>query len=377
MNATAQNLRAWAEIDFEALRSNVHFVRTRVGAGVRIMASVKADAYGHGLPQIAATLMQAGVDMFGVANLAEALTIRHVGEGWHVLLLGAALPGERSEIVAHGLCPSLSSIEEALAFNSEAGRQKVRLPVHAVVDTGMGRLGFWHEDAAAALVEISRMPHLEWRGLYTHFASADDDADFTALQWERFQGLITCLGQQGLRPPLLHASNSAGLLRESRYHLDMVRPGVMIYGSSPLPEYQDCLIAPLSLKSRITFLKEVGPGRTLSYGHTFTAPHKMRVATVSIGYGDGFPRHLSGRAQVLVGGMRCPLLGRVTMDQILVDVSAIPAATPGDEVVLIGTQGGERITADELAGLAGTISYEIFTGITKRVPRLYRGATAA
>ncbi len=377
MSANPENSRAWAEINLDALRHNVILVRRLVGPGVKILCSVKADAYGHGLPQIAGTLMQSGVDLFGVANVAEALTIRATGKGWNILLLGASLPGEIKTAVTQRFCPSLSSLEEAREFHEEAARQNIILPVHVVVDTGMRRLGFWHETAVEQIAPLAGLKNLELRGLYTHYASADEDAGFTRLQKKHFDRVCKLLAARGIRFPLIHAANSAGILRGKPHHYHLVRPGIMIYGASPLPRFQNELRPALSLKARITFVKNVDKGQSISYGRTFTAPRKLRVATVAIGYGDGYPRQASNRAFVLAGGRRCKLLGRVTMDQIMIDVSKLPAARPGGEVVLIGRQGNQEITAGELAKWSDTISYDIFTGITKRVPRFYLGATAS
>ncbi|MDK3157997.1 alanine racemase [Kamptonema cortianum] len=377
MGTNLHTLRAWAEVDLDALRHNVQFVRRTVGPQVKILCSVKADAYGHGLPQIAGILMQAGVDFFGVANAAEALTIRARGRGWNILLLSAALPSEVGMIVTNRFSPSLSSLEEARAFDDEAARQGITLPVHVVIDTGMRRLGFWHASAPEQIARLGQFRHLELRGIYTHYASADCDAAFTARQHRDFLAALDALKARGVSFPLIHAANSAGLLRGPSHHFQLVRPGIMIYGDSPLARFQSELRPALSLKARVTFVKDVGKGQSISYGATCTASRKLRVATVAIGYGDGYPRAASNRAFVLAGGQRCKLLGRVTMDQIMIDVSRLPQIAPGDEVVLIGEQGGKRILPSELARWSDTISYEIFTGITKRVPRIYRGTTAA
>ncbi|MDZ4743583.1 MAG: alanine racemase [Verrucomicrobiota bacterium] len=377
MSTNLENLRAWAEIDLDALRHNVMYARRLVGPEVKILCSVKADAYGHGLPQIAGILMQSGVDLFGVANIPEALTIRTIGKGWSVLLLSAVLPTEIKSAVTNRFSPSLSSFDEARSFNDEALRQGITLPVHVVVDTGMRRLGFWHETASEDIPQLTEFKNLELRGLYTHFASADIDPAFTRIQRQRFLKVRKTLLSQGLDFPLVHCANSAGLLRGSDNHFNLVRPGLMIYGASPMSRFRKELRPALCLKARITFIKDVAKGQSISYGRMFTAKSKMRVATVAIGYGDGYPRQASDRACVLVGGVLCRQLGRVTMDQIMVDVSKLPAVKTGDEVTLIGKQGNLEITADHLAKWSDTISYEIFTGITKRVPRIYRGTTAS
>lgn len=372
MNPT-HRYRCWAEIDLSALCSNLAWIRGRIGPRVKLCAVVKADAYGHGLPQIAAALMQSGTDLFGVANLSEALALRSVGDGWPILLLGASLPEEVEPIVSHRLTPTLSSLAEARAFDREADRQKKILPVHVKVDTGMGRLGFWHEDAVEPIVRVARLRHLKIEGIWSHFASAGVEEEFSRQQLTAFERVRAELARRGIRIPLRHTANSAALLFLQEATLDLVRPGFLIYGIVPRKAATTAasLRPAMSLKSRVVFLKTIPRGRSLSYGGMFVAPRAMRVATVAAGYGDGYHRALSGRAQVLVGGKRCAVLGRITMDQILVDVTHVPQVKIGDEVVLFGRQGREEITAQEVAGWARTIALEILCSPTKRVPRIY------
>ena len=382
MNPT-ELYRTWVEVSFDALRGNLAWIRQRVGQRVKIMAVVKADAYGHGLPQIAGALMQGGVDIFGVANLHEALGVRAVGAGWPILLLSASLPVEVEATVRNNIMPTLSSLDEARWFQREAARRKKMLPVHVKVDTGMGRLGFWHEDAAAPIRRVAAMKNLRLQGIYTHFPSAEDDVEFSMAQVGRFRALVRRLG---LRVPLRHADNSAALLNvrgNSRLLgslFNVVRPGLLMYGIVPpgLPRTPQ-LQPTMSFKSRVSFLKRVTAGRSISYGRTYTADRPMRVAVVAAGYGDGYSRDLSNRAEVLICGRRCRVLGRVTMDQTIVDVSApaLSGLRVGEEVVLLGRQGGDEITVTELAARAGTIPWEALTAITKRVPRVYIGATSA
>jgi alanine racemase len=353
--------RCWVEVDLDALRHNVSAIRQRIGKS-KLMAVVKADAYGHGLAQVAGTLMQCGVDAFAVANLTEALVLRQVGgPGWPILLFGSALPFEIEKIVEQNITPTISTLDEARAF-SALGRP---VSVHIEIDTGMGRVGFWHKDAGQAIEEIAALPYLNIDALYTHFPSADENLDETRRELELF------LKVPG--PGLRHAANSAAVLNLPESHLDMVRPGLALYGIAP------GLHAVLSFKARVAFVKTVDAGRTISYGQTFVAPRPMKVATIAAGYADGFVRHLSNAAQVLIGARRCPVVGRVTMDQIMVDVTGVENVTCGDEVVFIGRQEAGEITASEVAGWSGTIAWEVLCGITKtaRVPRLYRGANAA
>ena len=375
--------RCWAEVDLDALRENLAWIRDRVGPAVKVLTVVKADAYGHGLKQIAALLMQSGTDIFGVANLDEARAIRSVGEGWPILMLGACLPGEVADAVRDDVMPTISTFEEAESFSRVGMRQRRLVRVHLAVDTGMGRLGVASDRAAELAEQIRSLPGVQLEGLFTHFAAAEDDAVFTRTQAERFHAAVAAISAHGSQVPLIHACNSGALLHERDVLFNVVRPGLLVYGvvppgtrRSPLALAQRLRPA-LAWKTCVSLVKTVPPGVTLSYGRTFTTPKTLRVATLTAGYGDGYSRAGSNRAQVLVGGRRCPVLGRVTMDQTLVDVSGVPEARAGDEAVLIGRQGIEAITASELAGWFGTIPWEVFTGISHRVPRIYRGGTAS
>lgn len=367
------------------------------------MAVVKADAYGHGLAQVASVLMQCGVDAFAVANLTEALLLRQIGgSGWPILLFGASLPFEVGKIVEQNITPTISTLEEARLFEDEAARQNKNLPVQAEVDTGMGRVGFWHEEAVAQIREVAAFPHLKIEALYTHFPSADEDLKETKRELDAFLCVVGQLRQAGVVIPLLHTANSAALLNLSEAMLDMVRPGLLLYGIRPAENGRDGPLgrpqsandgAPsrralprndefrpvLSFKARVAFVKNAGAGRAISYGQTFVAQRPMKIATVAAGYGDGFRRNLSNAAEVLIRGQRCRVVGRVTMDQIMVDVTALAEVNSGDEVVFIGRQSGAEIRASEVAAWAGTIAWEILCGITKtaRVPRVYHGVSAA
>jgi alanine racemase len=375
--------RCWAEVDLSALRGNLAWIRHRIGKEVKIITVVKADAYGHGLKQIAALLMQSGTDIFGVANLTEAQAIRSVGKGWPVLMLGACLPDEVDAAVRDEVMPTISSLSEARAFNIAAAKVRKRVSVHIKVDTGMGRLGVSTDEAQSLIKRIAALKHLSLDGLYTHYSSAEDDRDFSAAQRERFECVVAELRRTDRLPPCIHANNSAALLHEPGSIYNVIRPGLLVYGILPpgMRRVSSALrkhIRPaLVLKCRVSLVKEIPKGTPLSYGCAFVAPKRLRVATLTAGYGDGYPRAASNRAQVLIAGKRCRVLGRVTMDQTLVDVSALAGIKPGDEVVLIGKQGREEITASELAGWCGTVPWEIFTNITYRVPRIYRGGHAS
>jgi alanine racemase len=367
--------RCWVEVDLGALRHNVAMIRRLTGSTTKLMAVVKADAYGHGLPQIGGELMRVGVDAFAVATLGEALTLRQVGgPGWPILLFGSALPFEVAKMVEQNITPTISTVDEARLFAEEAQRAGQPFGVQVEVDTGMGRVGFWHEEAVSAVREIAGMPPLRVEGLYTHFPSADENLAETRRELEAFLAVA-----RQLNVPLLHAANSAGLLNLPEAHLNMVRPGLLLYGIVPTGCAAPDVRPILTFKARVAFVKNIAAGRAISYGQTFVAPRTMRIATVTAGYSDGFSRTLSNNAEVLIGGSRCRVVGRVTMDQIMVDVTHLADVRTGDEVVFIGKQHDAEITASEVAGWEHTIAWEVLCGITKtaRVPRVYLGAAAA
>ena len=377
------SLRCWAEVDLDALRGNLACIRHRVGPQVKIMTVVKADAYGHGLKQIAALLMQSGTDVFGVANLTEARAVHSVGRGWPVLMLGACLPDEVELVVAEGVTPTISSLAEAKWFSRAATRLNRPTGVHIKVDTGMGRLGIAPEEARELVVRVNRLPGLKLEGICTHYSSVEDDAQLSRAQRKRFEKVLSELATEGIRVPLIHANNSGALLHEPRTQFDMVRPGLLVYGVVPsgrrrVDETLARRLRPaLSFKCRVSLVKEICRGTSLSYGRTFVARGTMRVATLTAGYGDGYPRTASIRSEVLIDGRRCPVLGRVTMDQMMVDVSRVRNVRAGDEAVLIGRHGREEITAGEVATWCGTVPWEVLTAISYRVPRIYRGSQAA
>lgn len=347
------------------------------------MTVVKADAYGHGLKQIAALLMQSGTDIFGVANLAEARSVHAVGRGWPVLMLGACLPEEVESAVQDGVMPTFSSIEEAKQFSRAGARFNKLISAHIKVDTGMGRLGVSHDCAVDLIRRVARLPGVRVAGVFTHYASVEDDAVFSRRQRERFSKILNELKSRGIGVPLIHANNSGAVLHEPDSMFSLIRPGLLVYGVLPAGKrrftstLQRHLRPALAFKCRVGLVKEIERGTSLSYGRTFVAPRKMRVATITAGYGDGYMRAGSNRAQVLIRGRRCRLVGRITMDQTLVDVSGARNVKVGDEVVLIGQQGRDEIRVSELAEWCGTIPWEVLTAISHRVPRVYRGGHAA
>ena len=354
------DVRTWAEIDLSAIRHNLSVVREKIGVRPGIVAVVKANAYGHGLAKVAEAI--AGlVELFGVANVEEAHEL--TGLNRDILLLSPSAPGERREVVARRCIATVSSAAEAADF--AGGR------VNFKVDTGMGRIGCWEENALEELGAMLQMRNVEVHSISTHLPVPDEDASYTIAQLNRFAELARKF--RALAPAAkIHALNSAGILGFPSHAQDLVRPGLMLYGSAYPAKFQHLLRPALRWKARVLLVRDVGPNRGVSYGRTFVTAHPMRIASLAVGYADGFPRQVSGRdAHVLIGGIRCPVLGRVTMDQILADVTRVPEVAAGDEAVLIGQQGGEEILARELAEKAGTISWDVFTGIGSRVRKLH------
>jgi alanine racemase len=354
------DVRTWAEIDLSAIRHNLSVVREKIGVRPGIVAVVKANAYGHGLAKVAEAI--AGlVELFGVANVEEAHEL--TGLNRDILLLSPSAPGERREVVARRCIATVSSAAEAADF--AGGR------VNFKVDTGMGRIGCWEENALEELGAMLQMRNVEVHSISTHLPVPDEDASYTLAQLNRFAELARKF--RALAPAAkIHALNSAGILGFPSHAQDLVRPGLMLYGSAYPAKFQHLLRPALTWKARVLLVRDVGPNRGVSYGRTFVTAHPMRIASLAVGYADGFPRQVSGRdAHVLIGGIRCPVLGRVTMDQILADVTRVPEVAAGDEAVLIGQQGGEEILARELAEKAGTISWDVFTGIGSRVRKFH------
>jgi alanine racemase len=361
--------RCWTEIDRSALRHNAKIVRERVGSA-EILAVVKANAYGHGLMGVAETL--AGeAQLFGVANLEEALALRE-SFSHPIILLGPTLPGERSTIAERGFIPTISALEEAQDFNRVALRSPV--PINLKIDTGMGRMGVPEDQALDVLRKISTLANITIHSVSTHLPVAGEDADYTRDQLLRFGEIMK---QFRAALPInykAHVLQSAGVLAfaELAGSFDMVRAGIVLYGISPLPGFQKLLKPAMTWKTRISLVRDIPKGSSISYGRTFITPREMRVATLSAGYADGYPWHLSNRdAAVLVRGQRCAILGRVTMDLMMIDVSKLDHAQVGDEVVLMGRDGNEEISCAELAKTAGTIPWEITTRIGARVRRVY------
>lgn len=361
----------WAEVDLQALKRNYDRIKTFTQS--EIMPIVKADAYGHGALPMVQVLYEKGARRFGVATLDEALEIKSSFPDVSVMMIGAMPPEAPSIIVREGIIPGVYGMDQAVALSEAAVHQGKTATIHLKVDTGMGRIGFRKEEFDQIL-RIAELPNLFIEGIYTHFASSDSsDLTFAREQLKRFEEIYTKLQEKGINIPLRHASNSAGILQLPEAHFELVRAGIILYGLPPSKHVgKEYGFEPvLSWKTRVTHVKTIAAGETVSYGRTFRAAYATRVATVSAGYADGLRRSLSNQGEALVRGKRATMIGRVCMDQTMLDVTRIPQVEVGDVVTLIGPDGYERIDATEMASWLETINYEIVCGISKRVRRIY------
>lgn len=366
-----------AQIDLGAIAENVRAMAASVAAGIELLAVVKANAYGHGDIEVARTCLDAGATRLGVVLVEEGVRLRDAGIAAPILLLVEPTPDAAKEIVAQQLTASVSTMTAASALSDAAVAANATVPVHACVDTGMHREGAAFDQALRFVTEIAALPGVELEGLWSHFAMGELDAHpFTASQIQRFADLCASIERRGIEIPVRHLSSSGGIVLYPDAHFDMVRMGIMVYGLYPHPALAPriALRPAMRLVSSVGAVRRVPAGEGVSYGHTYTPGGDCTIATVLIGYADGYPRMLSNRASVLIGGRRRRVAGRVTMDQIMADCGNDDVGV-GDEVVLIGRQGAEQVTADELAEHAGTINYEIVTTIGPRVPRSYGGAS--
>lgn len=371
--------RTWAEIHLDRLRHNFRTIQASLSPGCRAMAVVKADAYGHGAVACAKALKEAGASWFGVSNLEEAVQLRRAGLTEPILILSFTPPEEAARLAEFHVTQTVLSLDYARELSQAASAAGVRVRVHLKVDTGMSRVGFLYhgehpEAVAAQMAAACRLPALEAEGIFTHFASADeeDDGGFTRLQFDRFMDAVGRLEAMGIRFALRHCCNSAATLRYPEMHLDMVRPGIILYGLAPDGWMRDALpLQPvMELKTTVSMVKELEAGAPVSYGRIYTAPQPRTLATVPIGYADGYPRSLSNRADMLLAGRRVRVVGRVCMDQCMLDVTGL-GAREGQVVTVFGRDGEAVLPVEETAGLMGTISYEVVCQISKRVPRLF------
>jgi alanine racemase len=374
----------FAEIHLDAFRRNLGLVRTALGGKAKILAVVKADAYGHGAVPCARAALESGADQLGVGIIEEGIELRQHGITAPVLVLDSIFPNEIRDLIAHNLSVVVTTPSLATALSQEAAKTDGKIVgLHIKIDTGMGRLGVLPDDFLPLLEHIRKCKNLVIEGVSTHFSSADDpDPDYTLKQLSRFNAILEAAKKAGASLPPAHCANSSALIKFPQTWLDLVRPGLILYGALPSPALQPyaqrlfgnnnpLLLPVMHWKTRILQINRLPKGAFLSYGNTYRMTRDGRIATLPIGYADGLSRRLSGKMQVLVHGRRSPQRGTICMDMCLVDVSHIPAAEVGDEVVIFGAQGGQTLTVEEVAAWGETIPYEILCGVSKRVPRLH------
>jgi alanine racemase len=364
----------WVEVDLDRFRRNLGAIRSAIGEGRRILLVVKADAYGHGAVEIAHHAVRAGVNMLGVATLHEGIELRSSGLSAPIVILSPTLLGEVDEILEHRLTPSVMSIEFAERLSARCVAHQVLARFHVEIDTGMGRTGVADTEAIEFIGRVANLPNLQLEGVFTHFPDADSgDSTGTEEQVRKFEAILRALALRNIEVPVRHAANSAGLLSVPGSYLDMVRPGILAYGFYPTPQVPRSVQVEgiMSFKTRVVQLRDVPPGRNVSYGRTYTTSRWTRIGVLPVGYGHGYPWQLSNRGQVLIRGQRAPIIGRVTMDLTMVDATDVDAVALGDEVVLWGEQGGARIGLDEVAGWAQTIPYDLLCSMGKRVVRVF------
>jgi len=371
----------WAEVNLKNLDYNFLQIKKIVPPEVKVMVTVKADAYGHGLIPVSKRLMDCGVDCLGVASIDEGIKLRKENINLPILVLGLILESDIEPFFKYDLAATVCSEGLASVLNKKASASRKTINVHIKIDTGMGRIGIMHQDAFAVIKKIRAMKFLNIEGVFTHFAFADIDKNFTQHQIEIFSCLIKKLFNAGMQIPLVHAANSCGVLNYKKSYFNMVRPGLIVYGLCPEKPFAakagsssvsgNIKLKPLlSLKTKVVFVKRVPAGYGISYGHIYKTKKNTTIVTLPIGYGDGYPRNLSNLGPVLIKGKKFKVSGRVCMDQIMVDVGDTPVEI-GDEAVLIGSQGKNKNTTEELAALSGTIPYEIVCGLGSRIPRIY------
>jgi alanine racemase len=362
-----------AEIDLGALEFNYRQIQKKVPKGVKLLAVVKADAYGHGAIPLSLKLEKLGVEYLGVAISEEGVELRKGGVKVPILILGGIYDGDVDRIFRFHLTPVVFRENSLQFLSKEAERRRKKVKVHLKVDTGMGRLGVPLDLWSTFLKEVRWYPGIEIEGILSHFSMMDEEEAFTQQQWRQFQGAVAMAKDSGISYKYLHIASSATLTAFPSYSGNLVRPGIMLYGAYPSPTFEGLIrLKPvMTLKTRIHYLKWVPPGTRISYGGTFMTERKSHIATLPIGYADGYSRYLSNQGEVLIRGKRAPVVGKVCMDFIMVDVTDIPKVSIGDEVILMGRQEKEQITVEEIAEKIGSISYEVLCLVGKRVPRIY------
>ncbi|MCD8223548.1 MAG: alanine racemase [Clostridiales bacterium] len=367
--------RVYASIDLDAVVFNMESMQRALALDAKMIGVVKTDGYGHGAVPVAQTI-DPFVSGYAVATIDEALILRRHGIARPILILGVTANDRYAELIDYDIRPAIFTMEQALPLSRMAVEKGTRARIHLALDTGMSRIGMDADAAGADLAaQIAALPGIEVEGMFTHFARADEtDKTATQAQFQAYTDFVSLLDARGVTIPVKHCSNSAAIIDLPDMHMDRVRAGISIYGLYPSDEVDKSRVPlrpVMGLKSFVTYVRDLPPGREISYGGTFCTERPTRVATVPVGYGDGYPRGLSGKGRVLIHGQSAPILGRVCMDQFMIDVTDIPDTQTGSEVTLLGRDGDEEITAEELASLSGRFHYELLCDIGKRVPRVY------
>lgn len=363
----------WAEINLDAISHNLRQIKSLVEPkGAKVLAVVKDNAYGHGALEVARIAESENVSMFGVATVEEAVYLRQAGIKKPILIFCCILPEQAEDVVNYDITQTVCDLNICHALSESAKKLDKKAKIHVKVDTGMGRIGVACDKAVDLIKQIIQLPNIIVDGIYTHFSVADVDENYTKLQIKRFDTVLSCLKQENIHVPLRHSASSSAILKHPSSYYDMVRPGIALYGYLPCEGNNIQLKPALSFRTRIVYIKKMPVGSSISYGRTYITDRSSLVATIAVGYGHGYNRKLSNKAEVLIRGKRAKIIGTICMDQCLCDVTHIPEASIGDEVVLIGKQGDQEITADELANKVGTISYEILCGINANVKRVYQ-----
>ncbi|HHW02429.1 MAG TPA: alanine racemase [Thermoanaerobacterales bacterium] len=366
-----------AEINLDHLEHNLREIRRATAPGAKICAVVKADGYGHGALEVARTALDCGASYLAVAFLDEALQLREEGIKAPILILGFTPEGQFDKIIEHDITQTVYDVSSAQKLSLEARKQGKKAKVHIKLDTGMSRIGFQAEPSCIdEIKKIFFLENIEVEGMFTHFSKADErDKTFTLEQFKKYMAVAEALEREGLKIPLKHVANSAAIMELPDMHLDMVRPGIILYGLYPSDEVDRSKIdlkPVMSLKTRVSHVKTLGPGRAISYGGTFITKRQSIIATLPVGYADGYSRLLSSRASVVIRGQRAPVVGRICMDQCMVDVTDIKGTVePGENVLLFGGAGEGAVSTDEIAKHIGTINYEVVCAVSRRVPRVY------
>ena len=368
--------RVLAIVDLDAIASNIKNIRAKVDKNSGIIGIIKADAYGHGSVETAKVLLDNGADWLAVAVVDEGLNLRKNGITAPILLLGYTPELRLNDVINNGFIQTVYSYDTAKKLSDAASALGKKAVIHIKIDTGMGRIGYRvNEESADEIVKISKLPNIDVNGMFTHFSTADEaDKSYTVEQYNKFVKMNDMLEERGLHIPVKHAANSAAIMDFDNMMFNMVRPGIILYGAYPSDEVkkENLSLSPaMSIKTHVSYVKDVNEGDSISYGRKYTAPSKRRIATIPVGYADGFIRAYSNGGKVLVRGEYAPIVGRICMDQFMVDVTDIDGVEVNDEVVLMGRQGDKEITADFIASVLDTINYEVFCTLSKRVPRQY------